>query len=104
METKIFYVFIITLTECYLVYSNISTGYPISGEYPMGTGMGRVSHPINLVGIDICKSLGYNFGLGIIIPKQNPIRCQPYSALRSCDPAAVPVLQFNLYELPHYEI
>jgi hypothetical protein len=74
METKIFYVFIITLIECYLVYSNISTGYPISGGYPMGTGTGTgtISRPIGLVGMDICKSLGYNFGSGIIIPEQNP--------------------------------
>jgi hypothetical protein len=77
METKIFYVFIITLTECYLVYSNISTRYPIPGGYPMGTGTGTVSRPIGLVGIDICTNLGYNFGLGIIISKQNPTRCHP---------------------------
>jgi hypothetical protein len=77
METKIFYVFIITLTECYLVYSNISTGYPIPGGYPMGMGTGTVSRPIGLVGMDICRSLRYNFGLGIIIPEQNPTRCHP---------------------------
>jgi hypothetical protein len=58
METKIFYAFIITLTECYLVYSNLSTEYPISGGYPMGTGTGTVSRPIGLVGMDICRSLG----------------------------------------------
>jgi hypothetical protein len=78
METKIFYVFIITLIECYLVYSNISTGYPISGRYPIGTGTVTVSRPIGLVGMDICKSLGYNFRSGIIIPEQNPTRCHPY--------------------------
>jgi hypothetical protein len=79
METKIFYVFIITLIECYLVYSNISTGYSIPGRYPMGTGTGTgiVSRPIGLVGMDICISLGYNFGSGIIIPEQNPTRCHP---------------------------
>jgi hypothetical protein len=82
METKIFYAFIITLTECYLVYNNIFTGYPIPGEYPMGTGTGTVSRPIYLVGMDICKSLGYNFGSGIIIPEQNPTRCHPYMELR----------------------
>jgi hypothetical protein len=32
-----------------------------------------------LVGMDICRSLGYNFGSGIIIPEQNPTRCHPYS-------------------------
>jgi hypothetical protein len=98
METKIFYVFIITLTECYLVYSNISTGYP------MNTDTDIVSRPIGLVDMNIYRSLGYNFRSGIIIAKQNPTCCRLYSALRSCDPAAVPVLQFNLYELPHYEI
>jgi hypothetical protein len=72
METKIFYVFIITLTECYLFYSNISTGYP------MGTSTGIVSRPIGLVGMDICRSLGFNFGSGIIIPEQNSTRCHPY--------------------------
>jgi hypothetical protein len=71
METKIFYVFIITLTECYLVYNNISTGYL------MGTGTSTVSRPIGLVGIDICRSLGYNFGSGIIIPEQNLTRYHP---------------------------
>jgi hypothetical protein len=75
METKIFYVFIITLTECYLVYSNISTGYPIPGGYPMGTD--TVSRSIGLVGMDICRSLEYNFGSNIIIPEQNPTRCHP---------------------------
>jgi hypothetical protein len=73
METKIFYVFIITLTECYLVYNNISTGYPIPGGYPMGTGTGTVSRLIGLVG----TSLEYNFGSDIIIPEQNPTRCHP---------------------------
>jgi hypothetical protein len=77
METKIFYAFIITLTECYLFYNNISTGYPIPGGYPMGTGTGTVSRPIGLVGMDICRSLGYNFGSGIIIPDQNLTRCHP---------------------------
>jgi hypothetical protein len=71
METKIFYVFIITLIECYLVYNNISTGYPMPGGYPMGTGTGTVSRPIGLVGMDVCRSLGYNFGSGIIIPELN---------------------------------
>jgi hypothetical protein len=66
MENKIFYAFILTLTECYLVYNNISTGYP------MGTD--TVSRPISLVDMDICKSLGYNFRSGIIIPEQNPTR------------------------------
>jgi hypothetical protein len=69
METKIFYAFIITLTGCYLVYNNISTGYPM--------GMGTVSLPIGLVGMDICRNLGYNFGSNIIIPKQNLTRCHP---------------------------
>jgi hypothetical protein len=75
MKTKIFYVFIITLNVCYLVYNNISTGYPIPGGYPMGTGTGTVSRPIGLVDMDIYKSLGYNFGSGIIIPEQNPTCC-----------------------------
>jgi hypothetical protein len=78
METKIFYTFIITLTECYLVYNNISTRYLIPGGYSMGMGMGTVSRPIGLVGMDIYISLGYHFGSGIIIPKQNPTRCHPY--------------------------
>jgi hypothetical protein len=78
METKIFYTFIITLTECYLVYNNISTRYLIPGGYSMGMGMGTVSRPIGLVGMDIYRSLGYHFGSGIIIPKQNPTRCHPY--------------------------
>jgi hypothetical protein len=77
METKIFYAFIITLTECYLVYNNISTGYPIPCGYPIGMGTGTVSRPINLVGMDIYKSIGYNFRSDIIIPEQNPIRCHP---------------------------
>jgi hypothetical protein len=77
METKIFYVFIITLLECYLVYNNISIGYPIPSGYPMGMGTGTVSRPISLVGMDIYRSLGYNFGSDIIIPEQNPTRCQP---------------------------
>jgi hypothetical protein len=77
METKIFYVFIVTLIECYLIYNNISTGYPIRGGYPMGMGTSTVSRPIGLVGMDICISLGYNFGLDIIIPDQNPTRCHP---------------------------
>jgi hypothetical protein len=81
METKIFYAFIMRLTECYLVYNNISTGYPIPGGYPMGMGTGTVSRPIGLVGMDICRSLGYNFGSGIIIPEQNPTRCHPYGYL-----------------------
>jgi hypothetical protein len=29
------------------------------------------------VGMDICRSLEYNFGSGIIIPEQNPTRCHP---------------------------
>jgi hypothetical protein len=57
MEIKIFYAFIITLTECYLVYNNISTGYPIPGGYPVDMGTGTVSRPIGLVGMDICRSL-----------------------------------------------
>jgi hypothetical protein len=77
MEIKIFYAFIITLTKCYLVYSNIFTGYPIPGGYPVDMGTGTVSRPIGLVGMNICRSLGYNFGLGIIIPEQNPTRCHP---------------------------
>jgi hypothetical protein len=36
MEIKIFYAFIITLTECYLVYNNISAGYPIPGGHGYG--------------------------------------------------------------------
>jgi hypothetical protein len=75
METKIFYAFIITPNECYLVYSNISTGYSIPSGYPMGTGTGIVSRLIGLVGMDICRSIGYNFGSSIIIPEQNPTRC-----------------------------
>jgi hypothetical protein len=43
----------------------------------MGMGTGTVSCPIGLVGMDICKSLGYNFGSGIIIPEQNLTRCLP---------------------------
>jgi hypothetical protein len=43
----------------------------------MGMGTGPVSRPIDLVGMDICRSLGYNFGSGIIIPEQNPTRCDP---------------------------
>jgi hypothetical protein len=43
----------------------------------MGMSMGTVSRPIGLVGMDICRSLGYNFGSGIIIPEQNPTRCHP---------------------------
>jgi hypothetical protein len=77
METKIFYAFIITLTECYLVYNNISIGYPIPDGYPMDTGTGTVSHPIGLVGMNIRRSIGYNFESGIIIPEQNPTRCHP---------------------------
>jgi hypothetical protein len=77
METKIFYAFIITLTECYFVYNNISTGYPIPGGYLMGTGTGTVSRLIGLVGMDIRRSLGYSFGSGIIIPEQNLTRCHP---------------------------
>jgi hypothetical protein len=77
METKILYAFIITQTKCYLVYNNISTGYPIPGGYPVGMGTGIVSRPIGLVGMDICKILGYNFGSGIIIPEQNPTCCHP---------------------------
>jgi hypothetical protein len=77
MKTKIFYAFIITLAKCYLAYNNISTGYPIPGGYPMGMGTGTVSRPISLVGMDICKIPGYNFGSSIIIPKQNPTRCHP---------------------------
>ena len=77
METKIFYVFIITLTECYLDYNNISTRYSIPGGYLMCTGTGIVSRPISLVGIDIYRSLGYNFRSDIIIPKQNPTRYHP---------------------------
>jgi hypothetical protein len=80
METKMFYAFIIPLTECYLVYNNISIGYPIPGGYLMGTDMGTVSRPIGLVGMDICKSLRYYFRLGIIILEQNPTRCHPYAA------------------------
>jgi hypothetical protein len=77
METKIFYAFIITLIECYLVYNNISTGYPIPDGYPMGMGTGTVSRPIGLVGMDICRSPEYNFGSGIIIPEQNLTRFHP---------------------------
>jgi hypothetical protein len=47
----------------------------------MDTGTGTVSRPIGLVGMDICRSLGYNFGSGIIIPEQNPTRCHPYLRL-----------------------
>jgi hypothetical protein len=43
----------------------------------MGMGTGTVSRPIDLVGMDICRNLGYNFGSGIIIPEQNPTRCHP---------------------------
>jgi hypothetical protein len=82
METKIFYAFIITLTECYLIYNNISTGYPILGGYPIGTSTGTVYRPIGLVDMDICRSLGYNFGSGIIITDQNPTRCHPYTRRR----------------------
>jgi hypothetical protein len=45
----------------------------------MDIGTGTVSRPINLVGMDICRSLGYNFGSGIIIPEENPTRCHSYS-------------------------
>jgi hypothetical protein len=44
----------------------------------MGMGTGTVSRPIGLVGMDICRSLEYNFESGIIIPEQNPTRCHPY--------------------------
>jgi hypothetical protein len=44
----------------------------------MGTCMGTISHLIDVVGMDICRSLGYNFGSGIIIPEQNPTHCHPY--------------------------
>jgi hypothetical protein len=40
----------------------------------MGTGTSTVSHPIGLVGMDICRSIGYNFGSDIIIPEQNLTR------------------------------
>jgi hypothetical protein len=70
MEIKIFYAFIITPIECYLVYNNISTRYPIPGGYPMGTSTDTVSRSIGLVGMNICRSLRYNFGLGIIVPEQ----------------------------------
>jgi hypothetical protein len=83
MKTKIFYVFIITLTECYLAYSNISTEYPILGRYPMSTGTDTVSRPISLVDINICRSLEYNFRSDIITPKQNSTRCYPYSQARA---------------------
>jgi hypothetical protein len=49
----------------------------------MDMGMGTVSRTIGLVGMDICISLGYNFGSGIIIPEQNSTRCHPYSATRA---------------------
>ena len=81
MESKIFYAFIRTLVECYLVYNNISTGYPIPGGYPVDTGTGTISRSIGLVGMDICRSLWYNFGSGIIIPEQNPTHCHPYFLL-----------------------
>jgi hypothetical protein len=84
METKISYAFIITLTEYYLVYNNISNRYSIPGGYPMGMGTGTVFHPIDLMCMDICRSLGYNFGLGIIIPEQNPTRCHLYYCWRGC--------------------
>jgi hypothetical protein len=47
METKIFYAFIITLIECYLVYNNISTGYPIPDTrwIPDGHGYGYIFSP-----------------------------------------------------------
>jgi hypothetical protein len=45
----------------------------------MGMGTGTVSRPIGLVDMDICRSLRYNFGSGIIIPEQNPTRCHPYT-------------------------
>jgi hypothetical protein len=45
-------------------------------------GTGTVSRPIGLVGMDICRSLGYNFGSDIIIPEQNPTRCHPYLGAR----------------------
>jgi hypothetical protein len=77
MKTKIFYAFIRTLVECYLVYNNISTGYPIPGGFPMGTGTGTISCTIGLVDMDICISHGYNFGSDIIILEQNPTRCHP---------------------------
>jgi hypothetical protein len=49
----------------------------------MGMDTGTVSCPIGLVGMDIYRSLGYNFGSGIIIPEQNPTRCHPYSGVVS---------------------
>jgi hypothetical protein len=55
----------------YLVYNNISTGYP------MGMGTGTIPRLIDLVGMDICRSLGYNIGSGIIIPEYNLTRCHP---------------------------
>jgi hypothetical protein len=59
------------------LHNNISTGYPIPGGYPMDIDTGTVSRSIGLVGMDICRSLGYNFGSGIVIPEQNPTRCHP---------------------------
>jgi hypothetical protein len=56
---------------------NISIGYPIPDAYPMGTDTGTVSRPIDLVGMDICRRLGYNIGSGITIPEHNPTRCHP---------------------------
>jgi hypothetical protein len=60
----------------------------------MGMGTGIVSRPIDLVGVDICRSLGYNFGSGIIILEQNPTRCHPYThpvlpRARLCEAARV---------------
>jgi hypothetical protein len=59
----------------------------------MGMGTGTVSRPIGLVGMDICRSLGYNFESGIIIPEQNPTRCHPYAQGTFAAPRNAPTAQ-----------
>jgi hypothetical protein len=49
----------------------------------MGMGTGTVSRPIGLVGMDICRSLGYNFGLGISIREQNQPAAIPRAYLHN---------------------
>jgi hypothetical protein len=56
---------------------NISTGYSIPDGYPVGTDTGIVSRPIGLVGMDICRRLGYNIGSSSTIPEHNSTRCHP---------------------------
>jgi hypothetical protein len=38
----------------------------------VGTGTDPFFYPIDLVGMDICISVGYDIGSDIIIPEHNP--------------------------------